>query len=130
MEHPPLWLMLLGASFFALLTRSKAAKYKKNTTLWFWIGFIFGIWGLLAFYLTKKRSSLQTNPQEITASSKSLLTLNYSTWYYNMNQEIQGPSSADYIEKLYANGELHDQTLLWNETLTDWTELKTFKTLP
>lgn len=123
MEHPPFWLMLLGSSVFGLLTRAKAAKYRKNTTLWFWLGFIFGIWGFIAFYLTKKTMKIAPTLPPL----KPVLNITGNAWYYSQNQKAEGPCSAEFIKKLYENGQLSDETLVWNETLESWTDLGRFK---
>jgi hypothetical protein len=125
MEHPPFWLMLLGSSVFGLLTRAKAIKYQKNKTLWFWLGFIFGVWGFIAFYLTKK--SLKPRPNANQAPALPNLKLDACNWYYSLNQNVCGPSSSEYIKNLYLQGILTDETLVWNESLTEWTALKNYK---
>jgi uncharacterized RDD family membrane protein YckC len=41
-------------------------------------------------------------------------------WYYNKNGSAEGPISESDILKLHSNGEITLDTLVWNETLTDW----------
>ncbi len=45
-----------------------------------------------------------------------------SEWYYSNNQtDRSGPYSLGELQQLYAAGEVDDQTLVWSESLADWT---------
>lgn len=41
-------------------------------------------------------------------------------WYYSKDTGRQGPHSLDEVRKLYQSGQIRPETLVWNETLTDW----------
>jgi GYF domain 2 len=125
MEQPPLSLVLMSASFFAVLTKGKAIKYKRNPRIWFWIGFFFGIFGLLAFYATKDRSSKRFLSDK-TIPQLPVLSINNGAWYYESENNPVGPVSAEFLKKLFENGEINKNTLVWNENLKDWTKLEEF----
>jgi type II secretory pathway pseudopilin PulG len=43
-------------------------------------------------------------------------------WYYEMNGQAIGPTTADNIRMLLDNGRLNDWTLVWTERLSDWAQ--------
>ncbi len=42
------------------------------------------------------------------------------TWYYAINREKQGPITEAEFNTLVESGTITDDTLVWNETMTDW----------
>jgi hypothetical protein len=123
---PPLWLLLISSSFFALVTRSKAAQEKRAPLFWFVIGFLFGLFGLLAFELTKKRSFKTPRRKAYPPQQVLYPKLALGAWYYALNQTVYGPVSQEMIVTLYQEGKLNAHSLLWHESLNEWTTLKTF----
>jgi len=126
MEHPPLWLILLGSSFFAWLTRAKAVKHQRNPKKWFLMGFIFGIWGLIAFYLTKKIAPLSA-PAASNPKPLDLFNLQPGAWYYEDSQTVVGPISPEYLKSLFDKGQISLNTLIWHENLENWEKLEQFR---
>lgn len=45
-------------------------------------------------------------------------------YYYALNDEQFGPVAGQVLYELFAASTLHEQSLLWTETLSDWTKLK------
>jgi len=43
-------------------------------------------------------------------------------WYYEMNGQAIGPTTADNIRSLLDSGRLSDGSLVWTERLSDWTQ--------
>lgn len=45
-------------------------------------------------------------------------------WYYCLqgDEQTQGPISESQLQKLFLNGQLPGDTLVWNESLNDWVE--------
>ena len=41
-------------------------------------------------------------------------------WYYVKNGQKEGPLSNADIPQFVRRGEITDDTLVWNETMTDW----------
>lgn len=123
---PPLWLIFISSSFFAIVTRAKAHKYGRNQKFWFWIGFTCGIMGLLAFYITKSPGKKTT-----TATINKKLTVDFAlvdgAWYYALDQTIQGPVSSIYLKNLFQKGSINIGTLVWHESLSEWVKLEIFK---
>ena len=123
MELPPTWFMLISSSVFGLIARSQAIKHGRNPRLWFWIGFLMGGLGIFTFFLTKP------NKQQVTSSKKApppTPQLQDGAWYYSNNQEQNGPYSAEYMKKVFEEGVIHANTLVWHESLTNWVKLETF----
>lgn len=115
---------IFSAALCGLFCQSKAIKYKKRPFLWFWIGFAFGLLGILAFYvsleLTQVRA-LQSPKKPPARKIKHPLGL----WYYHLDGKTEGPVSAEFIETLLKKEELSIDAMVWHESLTDWTKLET-----
>lgn len=124
MSTPPLWLILLSASFFGWLTRSKAIKHQRHQKFWALMGFCFGLWGFLAFYITKPKHKSQIAPLK---GVQEVLNLASGAWYYAENSEIQGPVSQDKIKELFLQNSITQDTLVWHESLVNWEKLEKFK---
>ncbi len=48
-------------------------------------------------------------------------------WYYFVNGEQAGPVDDAQLESIVADGTVTDDTLVWNDTLSDWCELRSAK---
>ena len=46
-----------------------------------------------------------------------------TSWYYVIDGKLVGPYSAKEIKDLYQNKQIHDQTLVWTETMYSWQEI-------
>jgi hypothetical protein len=126
MDTPPLWLIIMSSSVFAFITRYRAYQQGRNHKLWFWLGFIFGLWGFLALYITKKSTKKASNPVQ-SAPLKPLYSLPLGAWYYAFGQEILGPLSQTHLLELIDKSDVNSETLVWHESQTDWQKLEFFK---
>ena len=48
-------------------------------------------------------------------------------WYYAIDREKQGPITETEFNALVESGTITDATLVWNETITDWTPFEEIK---
>lgn len=124
MELPPTWFVLVSSSIMGLITRYQAKKNGRNTKLWFWIGFLLGGLGIIAFFLTKPLKPKQASNPEMQIPRLNLFS---GAWYVAEEQNILGPFSASYIEKLFEDGKISLSTLVWHESLNEWKKLEHFK---
>jgi len=127
---------ILGGIIFGFLCSRLAKKKKKNAIVWFQLGFFFGLFALIAFFLLglKNRVSSQKLAEETaTASSSSSAeimppledkrntTLNTRDWYYLDKENKQvGPITFDLLKKEFSANKILDKTLLWSEGMEDW----------
>lgn len=127
MEIVYLLLIFLCWVLLGTITSKLALKKGKNPYLWFYIGFIFGILGLLALYLLpkseEKKASPPINPPRFQQKPLQL-------WYYlDSNHAQQGPYSEQYLEEKLTKRELSAETYVWNENLSDWKKVKELEKL-
>lgn len=101
----------------------------RNPQLWFWIGFIFGILGLIALFLLpslaiqKKRSSVKLRPlPEIPSLLKAKdPTHAQKLWYYlDQEQNQLGPMSLNALTQAWETKKIDKSTYIWNELMDNW----------
>jgi hypothetical protein len=116
---------------FCAITGFLAAYLAKqkgyNPYLWFGVGFLFGIFGILAFFLpfSFSRSRKSTRTQAPTTPQPYIAGSTNCFWYYiDHCRQQQGPMSHHALVQEWKKGEIDETTLIWNEDLSDWTELK------
>src|SRR4051812_10524826 len=100
--HPPMWLICSIGLVFGLYLAKKAAGLGKNRNLWFMIGFLFGIYGLVAFWITKKRTKKQIQaPTVVVNPPEPSIRYSDAFWYYlDEAHSTVGPMSHSRIEQL------------------------------
>ena len=99
-----------------------AKRSGKNPLVWFLIGFFLGAIGIFAFmFFGKKQKSKSPLPQAIQLPQ---LNLHKGAWYYALSGQIEGPVSDFFIKEKFEKSEFSENTLVWHESMSDWTELK------
>ena len=100
-----------------------AKKVGKNPVIWFLIGFFLGAIGIFAFMFFGKKTQ---KPVEVKETVPVLPSLNLfkGSWYYAENGQILGPVSDYLIKEKFETNELCESTLVWHESMSDWTEIK------
>jgi hypothetical protein len=125
--------LFLMSAFFGASCGYLAHKKKKNSFLWFAIGFFFGLFGLLFLFLQtlalpRQKTSLTIQKVEKTQEAPCLNSLSpYSDkmWYYvDSNHQPTGPISFHFLQKKIQEGSLSVSTLVWNEELPSWKKLQ------
>lgn len=118
-------IQLLIASVVGLLSAHIAARRGRNPYLWFGIGFLFGVLGILAIFFipsAKKKPA----PAVIVPEPQPFIDGPIDRfWYYlDAAQSQQGPMSYQAITEAWKKGIIAASTLVWHEEMTDWTELQ------
>jgi len=108
-----------------LLSAYLARKNQKNIYLWFFIGFILGLCGIIAlFFLDRPSKTAKKNPitlPPILHGPKDKL------WYYlDINHDRKGPMSLHALTTEWHQGKISSSTYVWNEELPDWKPLENF----
>jgi hypothetical protein len=119
---------------FGALSAYLAKMRGKNPYLWFFLGMLFGVFGLLfLFFAPKPRSAPSRekrgsdDPKTIDISPPYDPTYNEKFWYYLDGQNQQfGPMSFDALYRLLGEEKVSKKTFVWNESLESWKSLEEF----
>jgi hypothetical protein len=118
---------LLIAVLVGFLSAHIATRRGRNPYFWFSIGFLFGIFGILAIFLIPNpKKKPQPSPPPPRVEPKPYIDGPIDRfWYYldGANRQ-QGPMSHNALTKAWKTGEIASSTLVWHEELADWKELQ------
>lgn len=93
-----------------------AKKRGRNPVGWFFIGLLFGIFGVLVLWFLP--------PLEVVKPMQPVLvplTPTCKHWYYvDSDYNRQGPVSAASLKSLFGNQAITTETLVWCEGMSDW----------
>lgn len=115
---------ILASTGIALFSAYLAHRRGRNPYLWFGIGFLFGLMGIMAIFFApfqkkKKVPLAKPVPQPYISGPTDKF------WYYLDNDRQQkGPLSHNALSKAWKEKEIQPTTLVWNEELTDWKSLQ------
>lgn len=123
-------LFILSWVLIGYITSRQAVRRGRNPTFWFFVGMVFGVFGLLTLLLlpgpmrkhepekaavTPAPSQPSTLPDDIQGKF----------WYYLDNEhQQQGPVSFDKLKDTWQKQEISEQTFIWNESLDGWKKIK------
>ncbi len=125
LSNPPIWLLCLIGIAFGLYLARKAVRIGKNRNFWFLIGFFFGIYGVIAFWISKRNLKKQPQKPSSPKPVEPLIRYSEAFWYYlDEAKATIGPMSHSRINQLFQEGILHAKTLVWNEELENWKSLE------
>ena len=120
---------LLSGCVFGTLSCYFAHKREKNPYLWFFLGFIFGIFGIMAIFFAPMSSKKEALP-EGTIPQTVVLTISGPKdkfWYYlDSAHQQQGPMSYEALTLRWRETKISPSTFVWNEELPDWKPLQEF----
>ncbi len=117
LTHPSIAILLpliVGA-----FTARYAPKKGRDPFLWFFLGTLLGLLGLLILYLLpsklpKKQVSASTLPPPQPMIPQKF-------WYYlDEKNEQKGPISTSKLQEELKEGNLPNTTFVWNEEMEDW----------
>lgn len=130
MYYPhPLALLAIGA-----VSAFLAKKRGKNPFLWFFLGMLFGIFGLIFLFFSQPTKAhrapaegLKSDPNTIDITPNVSADAKKTFWYYLGAENAQkGPMSFEGILREFREGLISRDTLVWNETLENWQPLRDF----
>ncbi|MES2272677.1 MAG: DUF4339 domain-containing protein [Chlamydiota bacterium] len=117
---------LIGACLIGALSSYLAYRRGKNPYLWFFIGFLFGIFGIMAIFFAPSKKKIPTLPPEL--KDEPILTISGPKdkfWYYlDSAHQKQGPMSYNALTFQWKEGKVDLSTFVWNEELVDWKPLQ------
>lgn len=79
-------------------------------------GAIYGIFRLLKYWFEKKQHKLR----ELLIHDDRLIKTDSQVWFYQRNNNSQGPVNQEKIKLLFRKGIIKSNTLLWIDGLDDW----------
>lgn len=131
-EIPPLAYVM--SFVFGLMAASLAQKRGRSPWTWFIVGFLTGVFGVIALLLISrfKDGAKPATPEKVkVVISKEKLELRQRyenlLWYYlNSQREQEGPLPFVSLQELWWRGTINAGSYLWHEGLAEWQALKNF----
>lgn len=117
-------ILLLIYIIIGLITAHFAKKNKRNPYIWFFIGMLFGIWGLITMFLLNLRK-IKKAKKEL---KKPVTIEDPRYWYYlDEDKKRYGPISLNRLKGLLEENKIFSNTYVWNEDFKNWEFLKNIK---
>lgn len=116
--------LLCSSILHGLLCGYLAERRKCNPWIWFFIGMMCGICGLIVLFITTKKQ-----PQVANKGTKTKTIINpnfYSIpWYYvDSTRKQQGPIDFSMLQKLIEEKEISKENYIWCEEWDNWKVLQ------
>jgi hypothetical protein len=115
--------IIVGGLIMGAISAYLAHKREKNPYKWFVIGFLFGIFGVFAFFFATERKK-QTNPVVAQPILKIQGPIDKFWYYIDPLRQQQGPMSRDALNLAWKEGKVDLSTYVWHEDLPEWKPLK------
>lgn len=113
---------------FGAISAYMAHRRERNPYAWFFIGFFFGIFGVLGIFFApakKKQPSLATLEAAAESALPTIQGSKDKFWYYlDPSNQQQGPMSYSALNSAWKEGKVNLSTFVWNEDFADWKILK------
>ncbi len=121
-------LSLLISALIASSCYTQAQKRGRNPLYWFIGGLFFGIFALIVLLLLpvqQKRMNRVEIPSPMPMLQPKEAAHSQLFWYYLGGDKTQhGPMSFDALRRAWREGNVHDHTLVWNESMNEWKSLQ------
>lgn len=113
------------ALIMGTLSATIAHRRGRNGYLWFFVGFLFGLIGMLAvFFMAPKKAVVKPI---LSAPAPQVTGPSDKFWYYlDPAHAQQGPMSFEALTKAFGQGKISPSTFVWHEDLSDWKPLQEF----
>jgi len=117
---------LISAFLIGALSAYIAYRRGRNPYIWFFVGFVFGIFGIMAIFFApsgKKKAIPMAQP--VVKPEPAIQGPKDKFWYYlDLANQQHGPMSHDALTSAWKEGKVTLSTFVWNEDLVDWKPLK------
>lgn len=117
--------------FFGFLCSYIARKKARNPNLWFWLGILLGIVGvLLIAFLPKqvirrrRRNSKVVVEEQLAAENQVTFQPSEHWFYLDKTRASKGPLTLQELQKIWKEEECSESTYLWKEGMEGWKHLK------
>lgn len=141
-------LTLMMWIFLGMSTAYVGIRKGRNPYIWFGVGILLGIIGLLiSLFIPKKKGAetlpvKESRPPEIKTVEplekivdpavplKEEVKYESKQWYYyDSNKSQQGPINFNDFKRLYESKEIQPDSFIWCEGMFDWIKLRDFHDL-
>jgi len=116
---------LTAGAITGLITAYIARRRNRNPISWFTVGFLFGLLGLLFFFILPQKKKpapkivIAPKPQPYVFGPRD------KYWYFlDKNHSQVGPMSYIALSNHWKQGKIKEDTFVWHEELTDWKPLQ------
>lgn len=135
MNYMEIYLSLILLALIGFGSSTLAKRKGRNPITWFFIGFFFGLLGLLfLFFLpnpNSKRESIRQERTEAIDEKRDATDINPNSpykemqWYY-LDSEHQSIGPLYYAELLQAwiNGRASIKSFVWQSSMKDWMQIQ------
>lgn len=116
------FLIVLFAVFWGWICSYFAGQRGRNPYGWFFLGFLFGPFPLVALFLLPTLQEQALPPSEIPEVHVSHHSpFNQFDWYYlDENRQPIGPITFVELQELGEQNQINDQSYVWNDTMENW----------
>lgn len=116
--------VLLLSVMMGLLCAHLAGKKGKRPPVWFAMGFLFGVFGLILLYIVPTFSKVNKKPAYTPPKPVERSEAWIRMWYYlDPTHKQVGPFEfPDFIEKVKQK-RVEKETLVWSEGMKEWKKL-------
>lgn len=118
------WIATLVWIFFGIAAAIWAKERGRSPIIWFVIGTVFGIFGIIALFLLpsyipgaqEERESLV--PKEPQGEQTFFPTIDW--FYMGSDKKPHGPQTLHQIKEMFQEKKLSSQSWVWHESIMDW----------
>lgn len=122
--HP---FLTLGISLLLGIVSAYIANRKgKNPYFWFFIGFLFGLIGIifLLFRKAEKAPVLEEIVEEPVIETPKCVGHDKFWYFLDKDRKQCGPVSFESLKKEFTEGSLNTSSYVWNEEMENWKQIK------
>lgn len=121
---PSVLFSIISGLIMGSITAYLAYRQKRDIRFWFMLGFVLGIFGILAFFFMPKQPPKEVPGPTIQGPVDKL-------WYYlDGAQQQKGPMSFDALSRALKEKKISLENYVWHEELPEWKLLKEFTSSP
>lgn len=119
--------------FIGVITAYFAQKRGRDPLIWFMIGMLLGVLGLIVLLILPaskanvepinekiEEAFLPSSPAPLVPEETALPFLTKEWFYIDSLKQQQGPISFDSLKKIWYEQQLSDQTYVWSEGMEGW----------
>jgi len=123
MNSPDLLQLFIAAAVMGAITAYFAKQRGREPGKWFIIGFLAGVFGLLALFMFPKEEPKKETPSVPPAPVPDALAS--KSWYYlDAQHNTLGPQTLDQLKTLYREQKISLKTFVWCEGMQGWKRIE------
>ena len=123
---------LLMTSFIVLgvLTGYCAQRRGRDPVIWFFIGVLFGIFGLIALFLMPATAPenavipVKDAPLEFPKEEPKIENLGKEWFILDQEHKQQGPMSFQFLKAKWGESSINPTTFVWSDGMTEWKRIR------